>query len=187
MECIRENQARIGRLLIHRFYQPESDGAIYLCEEGTECQSSVIDAVQRNMNDRLNSFAVIPQTTGSIYGFLIAKNGELIFKTGTPDLSGKIERGQECGNVSNKTGHINKLITMGVLLERSGRGFMGLTRTVLLSDPARALRGTVRICTLMSLFLRFFDAIHLTNKAWFFRPLFAHLTGHKGFSRRGKV
>jgi hypothetical protein len=187
MECIRENQARIGRLLIQRFYQPESDGAIYLCEEGTECQSSIIDAVRRDRSDRLNSFMIIPQTTGSIYGFLIAKNRELIFKTGVPDPSGEVGRGQECGNVSNKTGHINKLIAMGILLEQSGRGYMGLTRTVLLSDPEQALRGTVRICTLMSLFLRYFDAIHLMNKTWFFRPLFAHLTGHKGFSRRGQV
>ena len=186
MECSQENQARVGRLLIHRFYQPESDTALYLCEEGSECQSSIIDAVTRDKGDRLNSFTVTPPTTGSLYGFLITKNGELTFKTGIPSPDGKIERGQECGNVSNKTGHIAKLISIGVLLEQAGWGNMDLNRAILLSDPERELRGTVRICTLMSLFLRFLDAIHLKQRVWFFRPLFAHLTHHVGFFRRGR-
>jgi hypothetical protein len=173
--------------LIRRFYHPEYDETLYLCEEGSECPSSVIDVVKRDTSDRMNSFTVTPQTTGMIYGFLISKNGELTFKTGQPSPDGKIERGQECGNVSNKTGHINKLITMGVMLEQSGRGNMGLTREVLLSDPERSLRGTIRICTLMSLFLRYFDAIRLKQRTWFFRPLFAHLTDHKGFSRKKRI
>lgn len=186
IECSQENQARIGRILVHRFYQPESDSALYLCEEGSECQSSIIDAVKRDQRDRMNSFTITQRTTGSLYGFLITKNGELIFKTGQPTLDGKIERGLECGNVSNKTGHIAKLISIGALLKQWGWGDMDLNRAVLLSDPERELRGTIRICTLMNLFLRFLDAIQLRQQVWFLRPLFAHLTGHVGFFRRGR-
>jgi hypothetical protein len=64
---------------------------------------------------------------------------------------------------------------------------MDLNRVKLIADYTRELRGTVRICTLMNLFLRFLDAIQLKRKVWFFRPVFAHLTNHVGFFRRKRM
>jgi hypothetical protein len=183
MECVQENRVQVGRILVHRFYQAESDGVMYVCENGVECQKSIIDAVEQDRGDRLNSFIVTPQTTGSLYGFLISKNGSLTFKTGEPSVDGKVERGQECGIVSRTVGHIGKLIAIGVALTQSGRGDMELNRVTFVE---RDLRGTTRICTLMNLFLRFLDAIHLRQRVWFFRPLFSRLAGHQGLFQRGR-
>jgi hypothetical protein len=183
MECVRENQVQMGRILVHRFYQAESDGVMYLCENGVECQKSIIDAVERDEGDRLNRFTVTPQTTGSLYGFLISKNGSLTFKTGEPSVDGKVERGQECGIVSRVVGHIGKLIAIGTLLESSGRSDMELNR---MTFADQSVRGTTRVCTLLNLFLRFLDAVQLRQRVWFFRPLFARLAGHQGLFQRGR-
>ena len=186
MLCIQENQVRLGRLLVHRFYQAESDATVYLCEEGTECQASVVDAIRRDPGDRLRSFRVTPQTTGSLYGFLITKNGELVFKTSHPSPDGEVTQGKECGNVSNKVGHMANLTTIGQLLEKSGRGDMDLNVMMLLHRLEHQVRGLGRICTLMNMMLRFLDAIRLGGRRWFFRPLAAHEAGHVGFFRRGR-
>jgi hypothetical protein len=186
LECIRENEYQMGRLLVRRFYHPEHDTVIYLCENGDECKQSVIDAVKRDETDPIISFSVNLQTTGSMYGFLISKNKEITFKTGQPSPDGTIGRGMECGNMSNKVDRIRNLIHIGELLESSGRGHFDLTNVSLLADERREVKGASRICTLLNLSLRFLDQIRLRQKRWFFRPLFASITGHVGFLRVGK-
>jgi hypothetical protein len=186
LECIRENEYQMGRLLVRRFYHPEHDVVIHLCENGEECKQSVTDAVKRDQMDPINSFKVNPSTTGLLYGFLIAKNKELTFKTGEPAGDGSIGRGLECGNVSNKMDHIRKLIRIGEMLEQSGRGNFDLTNMILVGDVRRAIKGTTRVCTLIDLCLRFLDHIQLRQRRWFFRPLVASITGHSGFFRIGK-
>jgi hypothetical protein len=187
VECTEENRARLGRLLVHRMYRPDVDQVVYLCEEGTECPASVKDAVERDRGDRMNGFSIVPATTGAIYGFLITKNGELTFKTGQPMASGKVEKGLECANTSNKTGHISKLIQLGEWLEESGRTDMLLNGPMLLMNPESVVKGSIRICTLLQLVLRYVDALQLQGKVWFFRPVFACLSGHVGMFRRGRV
>jgi hypothetical protein len=121
-----------------------------------------------------------------MYGFLISKNKEITFKTGQPSPDGTIGRGMECGNMSNKVDRIRNLIHIGELLESSGRGHFDLTNVSLLADERREVKGASRICTLLNLSLRFLDQIRLRQKRWFFRPLFASITGHVGFLRVGK-
>jgi hypothetical protein len=187
IECVQENMARVGRYLVHRMYRPDIDRVIYLCEEGTECPASIKEEVERNRGDRMNGFSIVPSTTGAIYGFMIMKNGELIFKTGQPLASGKVDKGLECANTSNKSGHISKLIQMGEWLEESGRTDMLLNANMLLLDKDTIVQGSIRICTLLQLALRYLDAIQLQGKVWFFRPVFSSLTGHVGMVRRGRV
>jgi hypothetical protein len=185
-ECLHEGSYFLGRLLIRRFYQPIQHSVFYACEEGTECTRSIQDAIAKDTTDPLHRVVISPQTMGSLYGFLITKNGELVFKTNRPRPDGGVDMGQECGNVSSKTAHIEKLIELGIALVQEGKGDFDLNRAVLLADTVRAVRGPIRICTLMNLILRLMNELRIRGKKWFLRPLSAFSAGHPGFFRKGK-
>jgi hypothetical protein len=185
-ECLQEGTYSLGRLLVRRFYQPAHHSVFYACEEGTECTRSIQDAIAKDAADPLHRIVISPQTMGPLYGFLISKNGELVFKTNRPRPDGGVLKGQECGIVSSKAVHMDKLIELGMVLVREGKGDFDLNRTVLLTDAVRAVERPVSICTLMNLVLRLMNEFRVGGKKWFLRPLSAFLAGHPGFFRKGK-
>jgi len=185
LECIRENQYSLGRILVNRFMDPKTGEIQYLCEGGKVCLKSIIDDIKRDKTEALRAFSVNTKTTGDPYGFIVPKNGDVVFKTAEPPSEGgKIGRGKECGNVSTMTGHIANLILIGDILKVAGKTDFDLNRGTVLGS--RKIKNSTRACTLMDILIRYLDADRIQDKRWFFRPVQAFYSGHKGTFRPGK-
>jgi hypothetical protein len=169
----------LGKILVNRFFDPKTGEIQYLCEGGTQCVQSVKDSVIRDKAEALQTFKVNNTITGEPYGFLVPKNGDFVFKTAEPPYEGgKLGRGKECGNVSTMTGHIADLIQIGDILKAAGKTDFDLNNGVLLGG--RKIKNATRACTLLDMLIRYLDADKIQNKKWFFRPLLAFYTKHKG-------
>lgn len=159
----------------------------YLCRDSTGalnvCAPTVVSVITQPKYDTLKQLALNKETTGLLYGFLVPKGDEIVFKTGVPPaVGGKTGRGQECANVSTTTEHLNKLMEMGtILLEVAGQD-MGLTTAKMLDvrDKSRYLSNTNMMCTLLDLVLRYMDAMRIQDQRWFYRTIAANITGHLG-------
>jgi len=185
LECIKENQYMLGKILVNRFMNPKNNEIEFMCEGGVGCAKSIIDEIKRSKDEPLQAFKVNTKTTGNPYGFIVPKNGDVVFKTGEPpEEGGKIGRGKECGNVSTMTGHIANLVVIGDMLKAAGKTDFDLNRGILLGT--RKIKNSTRACTLMDLLIRLCDTDALQGKRWFLRPVLAFYTGHKGLFRPGK-
>jgi hypothetical protein len=186
LECIRDQQYNIGRILVNRLVDPKTGTLLYLCENGNICIKSIMDEVIRDEREAIKRFPVYVETTGSIYGIVVPKNGEFVFKTDTPpEEGGKLGRGKECSNVTGMTGHISKLVQVGDVLKRNGKTDFQLNRPVLQTSE-RKIAGSIRACTLLDLCLRFVNEEQLERKKWFFRPVESYYIGYKGSFRPGR-
>jgi hypothetical protein len=181
-ECVRNHQYSIGRILVNRFMDPKTGHLQYLCEDGTVCDQSIIDQVIRNKDEPIKRFPVNVNTTGSIYGIIVPKDSEMVFKTDKPpEVGGKIGKGKECGNVSGTSAHITSLIHVGDILKQHGKTDFQLNRAML-AGP-RKITNSTRTCTLLDLSLRFLDIEEIERKKWFFRSIEAYYIGYKGSFR----
>jgi len=182
LECIRENQYLLGKILVNRFIDPKRNEIQFICEGGQICLKSVVDEIKRDSSEPLRTFIVNNKTTGGPYGFVVPKNGDVVFKTADPPYEGsKINRGKECGNVSTMTGHISNLVEIGDILKAAGKSDFDLNRGIILGT--RKIKNSTRACTLINLLIRYLDADMLNGKRWFFRPVQTYYTGHKGTFR----
>jgi hypothetical protein len=185
LDLIKENQYSLGRILVNRFIDPKNGEIQFMCEGGKICLKSVADDIKRDSSEILRSFTITNKTSGNPYGFLVPKNGDFVFKTAEPPYeSGKVARGKECGNVSTMTGHIANLVQIGDILKAAGKTDFDLNRGIILGT--RKIKNSTRACTLMNIIIRYLDAEKIQNKRWFFRPVQAFYTGHKGTFRPGK-
>ena len=185
LECIKENQYSLGRILVNRFIDPKTGEIQYMCEGGKVCLKSVIDDIKRDTTEPLRSFSINNKTTGDPYGFIVPKNGDVVFKAAEPPFEGgKVGRGKECGNVSTMTGHISNLVRVGDILKTAGKSDFDLNRGIVLGT--RKIKNSTRACTLIELLSRYLDADKIQGKRWFFRPVQAFYTGHRGTFRPGK-
>jgi len=178
-EMIRENQYPFGQIVVNRYLHPKTGELYYTCEEGVECVKSVVDQIKRSTTDAIRKLNVNRQTTGILYGYNVPKDGHMVFKTNkAPDMGEKIGRGSECMIVSNIKEHMKNLLQIGDILQTHVRNDFGLNHEALLTQ--RTIKGSIRICTTMNLLLRFMDMERFDNKRWFFRPVEAYYTAHKG-------
>ena len=185
LECIKENQYSLGRILVNRFIDPKTGEIQYLCEGGKVCLKSIIDDIKRDKTEALRTFGVNTKTTGDPYGFIVPKNGDVVFKSAEPPSEGgKIGRGKECGNVSTMTGHIANLIVIGDILKATGKTDFDLNRGTVLGS--RKIKNSTRACTLIDILTRYLDADRIQDKRWFFRPVQAFYSGHKVTFRPGR-
>jgi len=176
-ECMKHNQYILGKIVVNFFINPKNGEMEYMCEGGIPCVKSIIDTIQRNKP----IIKVNKGTTGNMYGFIVPKNGEFVFKLSEPSDDEKIGRGKECGNVSTSSGHITNLIQIGDILKAHHKSDFDLNRNAIFG--IRKLKNSTRICTLMNLLIRFLDADKISDKRWFYRPVQAYQIGHKGIFR----
>jgi hypothetical protein len=181
-ELIRENQYPFGKMIVNRYLHPKTGAVYFTCEEGKECMKSVVDQIQRSTTDPLRQLQVNKKTTGMLYGYNVPKDGHMVFKTNkSPEVNGKIGRGSECMIVSNVKEHLINLMSIGEILQTHVHTNFNLDRESLITE--RSIKGSVRICTLMNVLLRFMDAERINDKRWFFRSVEAYYTGHKGSTK----
>jgi hypothetical protein len=184
LECIRDDQYQFGKTLVNRYLDPASGTIVFECENGKDCIKSFVDDINRDTKELMRVFKVDRNTTGERYGFIAPKYGDIVFKTAeAPMPGGVIPRGKECANVSNTKGHLAILMKLGSILEAHHMTDFELNREKLTGKEE--IRNSIRLCTLMDLILRYMDEEKISKKKWFFRPVMAFYTGHKGLFRDG--
>ncbi len=166
-----------------------SDGQLkFICgADGKACKASIVDLIKE---EDIFDYKVYAGNTGELYGFLIPKNGvSLVFKTGKPAATktGKIDKGQECANVSNASDHRKKLIRLGAILTAARMHNLNLTENLLTSEPddADKLKNVAQLCALMDLVLRYMDKRRVLGRRWFYRTVEANIFGHQMPGRKG--
>jgi hypothetical protein len=184
---VQDDVYQMGRLVVHRMFDPATGKLQYLCDEAI-CATSIVEEIEKDKTDGIQAFSVHRRNTGALYGFIVSKNGSIVFKTADPpDTGKKVERGLECENVSNMTGHVTKLVQLGDVLRSEGQHDLDLTRTMIRVE--RPIENSTRACTLLDIVLRYMDALRIQGKRWFFRPVQAFYMGHtssfRGLSKKG--
>jgi hypothetical protein len=147
-----------------------------------------VEEIEGDKKDVMQAFSVHRRTTGMFYGFVVSKNGNMVFKTAAPpDTGKKVERGLECENVSTMTGHVAKLIQLGDVLRSEDQHDLDLNGNMIRNE--RPIQNSTRACTLLNIVLRYMDAVRIQGKRWFFRPVQAFYIGHassfRGASKKG--
>ena len=186
-QMIQDDLYHMGRLVVHRIFDPATGKLQYLCDAAV-CATSIVEEIERDKTDVMQAFSVHPRNTGMFYGFVVSKNGNIIFKTASPpDTGKKVERGLECENVSTMTGHVAKLIQLGDVLRSEGQHDLDLNGNMIRNE--RPIQNSTRACTLLDLVLRYMDAARIQGRRWFFRPVQAFYMGHassfRGASKKG--
>jgi hypothetical protein len=176
-----------GSIQALRFVNLVTNELEYICQ-GAPCTLGISEGFQRLSaeSDPVKKRSAGVSTTGPLYGFIVPKENSVIFKTNVPHADGKKPKGgQECAIITAKTSPRYKLRILGKALEERGESNLNYDEAHL-SAPAE-INNTVKVCTLLDLGLRYLD--HLTSSdskrglggmRWFFRPIAAYWSGHKG-------
>ncbi len=183
-----EQFKRVGKNSVFINVAINSGELKFICgADGGACKTSIVDLIKE---EDIFNYKIYGGNTGELYGFLIPKNGvSLVFKTAKPAATktGKIDKGQECANVSNASDHRKKLVRLGTILSAARMHNLNLTEALLTDEPEDAdkLKNVAQLCTLMDLVLRFMDKKKVLGKRWFYRTVEANIFGHKMPGRKG--
>jgi len=173
-----------GSTSAFRFVDLRSGTLRYICDqkECTELQKSVLEESESN---KIKSVTINVSNTGFLYGFLVPKKGELIFKNVNPPAVGaKVEKGQECSISSQVSDHLRKLKELGSAIATEKKTDLGLNEETLTGRP-RKFENAVRACFLMDIVLRFMDKESISKKHWVYRSIPSKMAGHKGTFEKG--
>lgn len=175
-----ETYMESGSVNVLRFVNASTNELEYFCQ-GAPCPVSVKDVFERASIDKdpIKKRKATPSAAGPVYGFIVPKRGVMVFKTNVPHPEGKKpERGQECANVTAKIGPREKLLAIGNALEENDESNMDFDEEHL--AVATEMNNATKACTVTDLALRYCDHIRLGELRWFFRPIAAYLSGHRG-------
>jgi len=167
-----------GPITVFRSINPITNVVDYTCEDGNPCSRSITETFQALSSDPVKQRKRDERTTGSLYGFMVPKRGTMIFKTTEPTDKFRAVSGQECATITTKSHWLDKLVHIGDHFTTLKQPNLGLDKEHLSysTDIINSTRG----CTVLDLILRYVDKIGLQGKRWFFRPIAAYLTGHRG-------
>lgn len=175
-----------GKQLIFMYINPSNGKIFYMCDnKGKECSPAIIELINETVP--MNKFIVDTSNTGFFYGLMVNDGAKgLVFKTRKPSPAGSeealkrhITRAAKCSGVSTSSHHLAQIVEIGERLAAGGHSNLGLTKETLSKGP-RQYKNTQEICALQDLVLRYMDIIRFENKRWFYRPIDAAFTGHKG-------
>lgn len=161
-----------------RFIDYRTGKIRYMCGE-EECNELEVPIFEGSVDNKLRGLKADSSTTGFLYGFLVPKKGDIIFKNGKVVGPGqKMEKGQECSISSAVGDHIKKLVSLGEEIKKvKGKDF-DLNSEKLYGE--RKFENAVRACFLMDLVMRCMDREKISGKRWFYKSLAAAYSGHKG-------
>jgi hypothetical protein len=174
MGAASENRVSVGSLKILRFVNVKTGQIEYKKEEdGSSVPKSVLD-ILLSRKDAVTERTATIGITGSVYGFITTKAGKaFVFKQGLPLAAGKKPAsGAECAITSETA---NKKKNLDAIAEIYGTGNID---TVVLGH-IKNLNAT-QLCAVTNIFLRVMDKQAVNRVRWFFRPIAAAASGHKG-------
>ena len=197
-----EQVIKINTTEAFRYVDAITGKMMYMCN-GSPCSDAVRRVFEASTTDPLQGILANTETTGQIYGFVVpkAKERRLIFKTSLapPPPGGEVGKGGECAIISTISFHIQMLKDISNLLVAEGLPRFILTEDIL-DEKARkrkeklsgqtsteaksdfTFENAVRACALKNIVLRMMSIILMSRggKRYFYRPVAALKTGHKG-------
>jgi hypothetical protein len=181
-----ENIVSSGDYEAFRYIDSQSNILKYICQDGGPCPKGVVDAFSK-MDEDIKKTQAVEEKTGKMYGFVVPKTGNMVFKTTNPHKEGGVVKGgQECAIVASGE-YLIKLASISRIVADKGvpiKDFneMNFIKKTVKTDSKKSLEisNNIQGCTLLDLTLRFMDKLKVDNKRWFFRPLEAYYSGHFG-------
>jgi len=189
LKIAKENIVSSGSYEAFRYVDSETNVLKYICENGEQCSKGIIDAFSK-MDEPIKLVKAVEGKTGFMYGFVVPKTGNMVFKTHNPHKEGEtVKGGQECGNVASKE-YVNKLKSIsnsintifknnGPIKDFNEENFYKKAEKAE-DKKSIEISNNTQGCTLLDLVLRFMDTLAVDNKRWFFRPITAFYSGHMG-------
>ena len=178
-EMMRDGLFQSGERRIYRLYNTDADSLYYDCDR-KECGMATINAIKETEVVEERAFRNREVPLGPSYGFLIGKNGLLVFKTNNVPKSGeKWNTGKECGIITKSSQKYDLLEDLGALLRAKGQDDLDLRREIIRSDRVLS---SAECCIVMEFVYRYMNATGFDGKRWFFRPANAKILGHRGTS-----
>ncbi len=183
---IAPSQFYSGKTLIFMHINPRDGSIYYMCDKtGKSCSPAIIELINETLP--INQMIVDTSNTGFFYGLMVNDGSKgLVFKTRKPSEVGSeealkrhITRAAKCSGISTSSHHLGLIVALGDRLLEGGYSNLGLTKDNLSKGP-RQYKNTQEICALQDLVLRYMDIIQFEKKRWFYRPIEAAMTGHKG-------
>ena len=198
-DALRPDIFRSSQIIAYRIYNPDAAvmGAEFWCRPATggpfrPCSS----AMQPIIAKQLGSEAVpIPAGVGTLFGFLAAKTGRMVFKTLDMTKPKKhSSSGAECGNTSNLGEHHPRIR----LLHEAGRTSAALESLMLPDSDADYDAATSKkhmeagrpehmkdithqpLCLYMEFLCRILDSERVMGRRWFLSAVDAAQSGLKG-------
>ena len=169
-----------------RFLNPYSGVMEYKCGD-KKCSDALTGIFEKNPADnvRIGSIgAAVVGKTGPVYGFITYKTGIYKFKMAEPVKEGQpTPHGLVCETVSRSTIIDDALRTIDEPTQNALNidfNYVGLLKT-------KKYDNNSQLCTLLELQLRLMDIERVEGKRWFYRPIEAHYSGHKGEGMKKEV
>lgn len=176
-----EQIIRAGAVKAYRYYDPQTKVAAYICDDGAPCPPSILQIFTASKTDPVITARADQTKAASLYGFMVAWEGGVMFKTNKPKAVGKDpDIGAACAISSNVSGHRKKLVEIGDMLA----GFSGGRRFDLTEEALkgpRKLTGAIAFCSAMEIILRWMDTRRATygGLRYFYRPLASFYSKHR--------
>jgi len=170
----KENYVKVGTIEVYRFVNLKTGNLEYRRKDGEPIPRSVLDIIENSPTDEVLKRRAYASMVGPFYGFITTKGGDtLVFKRGEPTKEGgKPGRGAECAIVSETADKIKKL---GEIIELYGKEKIDVNTFGSIKNT-----NSFQLCAITDIFLRLMDAQRFRGKRWFFRPVAAVVSGHKG-------
>jgi hypothetical protein len=178
MDVAREHQVQSGSQIGYRSINPSTGVLEYSCG-GLPCSPALIKVFEDDDSDPLKGIKANTEVSAPLYGSVTYKRGAFVFKTNRPVSKEKKhpDKGSECAIVSTVAAHRKTLTEIGDMARAAvGTDFDLNTMTL---ENRRPFKNSARFCALTDLVLRILSKKDDT-KTWFYRPIAAFKSGHKG-------
>lgn len=178
-----EQRIASGRTVAFRFLNPNTGVLEYICD-GRPCPPSYVAVFETEPSDPLRGLKANTSTTAPIYGTVTYKRGKFIFKTNNPVTPDKDTPaiGLECATLSTTSHTLDILKEVGRRAQEVLRSDLGLNEAEFTRRP---FASATKVCALTDISLRLLDRIKAGRARWFYRPISAFKTKHKGTKRTG--
>ncbi len=182
----KEQLLESGSIKAVRNVNPSTNKLEYFCKTGdviADCDPGVVEVFESpDIEDAVRDRKADVLHAGKPYGVIVPKRGTMVFKTFEPHAIKKGEKprnGQECGIIAKRAQYIDKLVDLGNTLRVAGENDLDLDEAGL-NAVADVINTTARGCAILDIVLRYMDAKRIGKRRWFFRPLAAYYSGHRG-------
>ena len=178
MTVAEEHQVGSGSETGYRSINPSTGVLEYKCGN-LPCSPALIKVFEDDDSDPLKGIKANNEVSAPLYGSVTYKRGAFVFKTNKPVSKEKKhpDKGSECAIVSTVAAHRKTLTEIGDMARASvGTDFDLNTATL---ENRRPFKNSARFCALTDLVLRILSKED-DRKIWFYRPIAAFKSGHKG-------
>ena len=171
-----QHSAKMDTIEATRFINPYSGVVEYYCGEKS-CSEALKKLLEANPEDTVRTLAAgtaVEGKAGPMYGFITYKTGAYKFKMAAPAKKGQpVAHGLVCETVS-KTGLIDDAFNAADPYLEEEVGF------TLDYAGMKTYQNNSQLCTLLELQLRLMENLKVGGLRWFYRPIEAHYSGHRG-------